>query len=194
MHRRPIATALFALITFALVSGCSENADDSATSEPVNLTREAFCLLDGMILLDHPGPKGQVVLKNGERHYFCDTKGLFSVLHDPNYKNKIDQAFVQDFGKRKWDSYKDRWIEANLAFFVMDSRRIGAMGPTLASFGGRTDAEAFANEFGGVVLTYAEFDRDKFESYQKRISQQFRDGSGGTSFAEEEDEHQHKHH
>ena len=148
-------------------------------------------MLDGMILLDHPGPKGQTILKNGEHQFFCDTKGLISTLFDPIHKNKIQHAFVQDFGKREWGSFSTNWIDVKQAFFVMDSSRFGAMGPTLVTFGSRADAEAFIEKFGGSLLAFSELNEEKFEAYQRRIRQQLRDAIGTISSPDEEATHQH---
>ncbi len=148
-------------------------------------------MLDGMILVDHPGPKGQVIFKNNEQHFFCDTKGLIATLYDQNYKAKIKQAFVQDFGKRKWGSYNDNWIDIKQAFLVMDSSRFGAMGPTLVTFGARADANSFAKEFGGKVLPFSQLNEEKFEAYQKRIRQQLRDTISNISAANNAATHQH---
>jgi len=148
-------------------------------------------MLDGMILLDHPGPKGQVIFKNGEQHFFCDTKGLISTLYDQNYQTKIAQAFVQDFGKRKWDSYNDNWISIQEAFLVMGSSQFGAMGPTLATFSTRADADSFAKEFGGEVLPFNQLNKEKFAAYQQRIRQQLRDTISNISAANNETAHQH---
>lgn len=189
MNRYPLV--LFLSLTLTLSFGCSEDSNNNITSTPRDLTRDAVCMLDGMILLDHPGPKGQVIFKNGEPHFFCDTKGLFSALYDPNYKTKIKQAFVQDFSKRSWGSYNDRWIEVEQAFFVMDSSRLGAMGPTLATFSLRSDAENFAKEFGGSVLAFNELNEEKFEAYQARIRQQLRDTVDGISSPDSEEAHHH---
>ncbi len=137
-----IISTLLAVLT--LSSGCSENGDSNTLSTPTDLTRDEVCMLDGMILLDHPGPKGQIIFKNDEQHFFCDTKGLISTLYDQNYKTKIKQAFVQDFGRRKWGSYNNNWINIKEAFLVIDSNQFGAMGPTLATFSIHTDADNFA--------------------------------------------------
>jgi copper chaperone NosL len=131
-----------------------------------------------MILSDHPGPKGQMIFKDGKHQYFCDTKGLFTTLYDPNYKMKIKQVFVQDFGQREWASYVDRWIDVNDAIFVLDSDKFGAMGPTLVSFAQRIDAEAFSKESGGTVLAFSEINQELFEEYLARVRQQLRDAVG----------------
>ncbi len=171
-------TLLFVVLLLLASAGCSNNEDAVSDGTPNDLTRSAVCLIDGMILADHPGPKGQAIFKDGKHHYFCDTKGLFSSLFDPNYKVKIKQAFVQDFGQREWGSYNDRWIDAESAFYVMDSKKFGAMGPTLVSFSKRADADSFVAEFGGTVVTFSEITEELFEEYQARIRQQLRDAVG----------------
>jgi len=187
-HLKIASSLLLALLLF---SGCSEKSNTQASYSPKDLTGDEVCMLDGMILRDHPGPKGQIIFKNGEPHFFCDTKGLISTLYDPNYKVKIKQAFVQDFGNREWGSYKDNWIDVKQAFFVMDSSRFGAMGPTLATFASRTDADNFAKEFGGSVLAFSELNEEKLEAYQKRIRQQLRNAIGNMSAPDDNMKHQH---
>ena len=151
-------------------------------------------MLDGMILIDYPGPKGQLILKNGESHFFCDTKGLVETLYNPDYKAKIRSAFVQDFAGREWGSYSDHWIDINQAFLVLDSGRFGAMGPTIASFSAREAADAFASQHGGKVLTIGELNEAEFEAYLKRVRQQLREAIGGATISGEvglTPEHQH---
>lgn len=132
-------------------------------------------MIDGMILLDYPGPKGQLFFKNGEPRFFCDTKGLITTLFNPDYKAKIKSAFVQDVGGREWGSYSDRWVDVNKAFLVFDSNKFGAMGPTIVTFSARADADAFVAENGGTVLTLAELDEPKLDDYLKRVRRQLRE-------------------
>lgn len=192
MNKHSLTILSSAVIAIALTIGCSDKSSTEATSTPKDLTRDEVCMLDGMILVDHPGPKGQVILKNGEHRFFCDTKGLISTLYDQNHKQKIKQAFVQDFANRKWGSYNDNWIDIQQAFIVMDSSQFGAMGPTLVTFAHRIDAETFIKEFGGSLLTYNELNAEKFEAYQKRIRQQLRDTIGNISTSNETAPHQHQ--
>lgn len=169
---------LLVVMLLTVTIGCSNSENSVSDGTPKDLTRSAVCLVDGMILVDHPGPKGQAIFKDGKHHYFCDIKGLFSSLFDPNYKVKIKQAFVQDFGQREWGSYNDRWIDVENALYVMDSKKFGAMGPTLVTFSQRADADSFANKFGGTVVTFSEMTEELFEEYQARIRQQLRDAIG----------------
>jgi len=187
-----LKTLLALAVTLLFVMGCSDNKSIVSDGTPENLTRSAVCLIDGMILVDHPGPKGQAIFKDGQHHFFCDIKGLFSSLYDPNYKMKIKQAFVQDFGQREWSSYNDRWIDVESAFYVMDSKKFGAMGPTLVSYSKRADADAFAKEFGGSVVAFSEITEELFEAYQARVRQQLRDAVGtGMPSKHEADHHGH---
>ncbi|MFC1684863.1 nitrous oxide reductase accessory protein NosL [Pseudomonadota bacterium] len=173
--------AIFVLIAVLSLAGCGEKEGASVADTPHDLTREEVCMIDGMILMDYPGPKGQLFLKNGEARFFCDTKGLISTLYDPDYQVKIKRAYVQDFSGRKWGSYSDRWIDVNQAFLVLGSAKFGAMGPTIATFGLRGDADAFAAEHGGDVMPFAEFDEGMLEDYLKGVRQQLRELTDLTS-------------
>jgi copper chaperone NosL len=42
------------------------------------------------------------------------------------------------------------------AFYVVGSKRLGAMGPTIPSFGTEADARAFAESHGGKTLRFGE--------------------------------------
>lgn len=192
MYRYSYKAVLVFIVVLITTSGCSDDKNSGVIGTAKEITRGAVCLIDGMILADHPGPKGQVIFKDGEHHYFCDTKGLISTLFDPNYKMKIQQAFVQDFGQREWGSYNDGWIDVKDAFLVLDSKKFGAMGPTVVPFSQRADADGFASEFGGSVLAFSELTEEKMEAYQARIQQQLRDAvSGISSHSENETSHGH---
>ena len=47
-----------------------------------------------------------------------------------------------------------------MAWYVVGSEKTGAMGKTLASFSLSTDAKAFADEFGGKVLSFKDVNQD----------------------------------
>jgi len=60
-------------------------------------------------------------------------------------------------GGTPWERPDDsRWVRAEAAWYVAGHRLPGAMGPTLASFARRAEAEAFARAHGGRVLAYDE--------------------------------------
>ncbi len=191
MNKSNFINTSFFLIVITILSGCNDSSNNNQSNIPIDITRDHVCMLDGMILLDHPGPKGQIILKNNEHQFFCDTKGLISTLYNPNYKTKIKHAFVQDFGNRQWGSYKDNWIDITKSFLVIDSHKVGSMGPTPATFSTNQEAENFAKQFGGSVIAFNAFTTDQFEAYQKRIRNSIRKNVNHVSAFNDTTTHKH---
>lgn len=134
-----------------LLAACAQPSHSVGPTEPAAGT---YCELDGMTLADHPGPKGQIRYADGHVAYFCDTMELLSMYLAPEQVRKIESAYTQDMAKADWDAPTGHWIRIEQAFYVEGSKRLGSMGPTLASFATRADAEAFAREYGGKVLAF----------------------------------------
>ncbi len=137
------------------LAGCGSK-DEAVAAQPVQLTREIVDSVDGMILLDYPGPKGQIHYASGKPDFFCDTVGLFSMYLQPEQQKRVRALFVQDMGQTDWKNPSGHWIDAKAAFYVAGSRARGAMGPTLASFAREEDARAFAGREGGKVYRFDE--------------------------------------
>jgi len=163
---RPITSCLrvstlalaLALGGTAMLAGCS-NAEPTAVQaiEPDRNTADA---LDGMILLDYPGPKGQIQYADGKPDFFCDTVGMFGVYLKPEQQRRVRGLFVQDMAQAEWKNPVGHWIDARGAFFVAGSKARGAMGATLASFAREEDARAFAAREGGHVLRFEQVTPD----------------------------------
>ncbi len=147
-------TLSLAMIVLALTA-CGKPAGSEA---PVSLDPSAgtYCSLDGMILAEHPGPKGQIRYTDGAVDYFCDTVELLSSLLQPEQARGVKGVYVQDMAQADWQKPVGHWIDAKTAFYVADSKVHGSMGPTLASFAQRPDAERFAAQQGGKVLAFSE--------------------------------------
>lgn len=141
----PLITALAA---------CSPS--EETTARPEAIMAGAACSLDGMILADFPGPKGQIHYTSSKPDYFCDTMELFSIYLQPEQRKRITGIFTQDMGKTDWEKPQDNWIDAKKAWFVLGSSKAGSMGPTLASFAEQKAAEDFAGQYGGKVLRFEE--------------------------------------
>lgn len=146
------------LSTSLALTACGEKP--GANNGPQVLPAGAACALDGMLLADYPGPKGQIQYVDGKLDAFCDTVELVSMLKQPETATRVAGAYVQDIGKTPWEKPVEHWIDANQAWFVVGSKRLGSMGPTFASFAERADADAFAKQFGGKVLTLAQITPD----------------------------------
>lgn len=149
-----------ALLAIGLLGGCGESASTAAVA-PHEIEHGTSCSLDGMLLADYPGPKAQIhYAGQDEPDFFCDTVEMFNIFLNPEQVRVVRGLFVQDMGEADWDDPKGHWIDAREAFYVHGSSRRGSMGPTIASFAKRADAEKFATEYGGKVYAFAEITRD----------------------------------
>lgn len=153
------------------LAGCSGRDTDGKPPAPVEITSSTACELDGMLLAEYPGPKAQVhYVGTPAPVYFCDTVEMFATLLRPEQVRTVAAAFVQDMGRADWDRPQGQWIDARQAVYVRGSKRLGSMGPTLASFAQEADAQRFIAQWGGAMLRYAE------------IKPEMVDLSGGANF------------
>ncbi len=142
-----------------LLGGCNEqSASQAAAQKALAIESGEECHLCGMLIGNFPGPKGQLYERGQSNNMkFCSTRDMFAYLLDPEHQHNIQSAFVHDMALSPWEHPdEETYIDARQAFYVLGSSRKGAMGPTLASFSQRADAEAFAREFGGEVATFAD--------------------------------------
>ncbi|WP_374503491.1 nitrous oxide reductase accessory protein NosL [Zoogloea sp.] len=155
----PTRKLILSLILAATLAACQEAAPPPSVA--VEIDAATACSLDGMILADYPGPKGQIQYEGASApEFFCDTVELFSVYLAPEQARKVKGVFVQDMAQTAWDKPVGHWIDAKSAFYVQGSKRHGSMGPTFASFAREEDARKFAAEQGGKVLRFAEVTPD----------------------------------
>ena len=73
------------------LTGCSQADNSSAQSlKPVEIDGATSCELDGMLLVDYPGPKGQIHYADAkEPAFFCDTMELLNTLIIPEVVRKV---------------------------------------------------------------------------------------------------------
>ena len=153
-------------ISIALLSACSDNSEQQDTMyKAVAMESTDECHICGMLITRFGGPKGEVFRKDqgGKALKFCSTKDMFSYYLDPENTRNISQLMVHDMSKMPWgsDSIDDNHlINAKTAWFVAGSSKKGAMGSTLASFSLQKDAQNFAKEFGGKVLSFNEVNQE----------------------------------
>ena len=150
---------LVVLSAIGMLAACGKGGD--STVAPVEIAKDTACALDGMLLADYPGPKAQIHYDGQPApEFFCDTMEMLSMYLRPEQARKVKAAYVQDMGKTEWDAPKGAWIDARSAFYVVGSKKRGAMGPTIPSFGTAADAQKFADGNGGKVLPFAQITPD----------------------------------
>ena len=160
--------AIITALTIAVTSlmSCSDKTDQQQMlHKAVAMESGDECHLCGMLITRFDGPKGEVFRKEtgAQVFKFCSTRDLFSYYLDPENKRNVAQIFVHDMSKMPWgsDSIDDKYfIDAKTAWYVVGSEKTGAMGDTLASFSQQSDAQAFAKEFGGKVISFADINYD----------------------------------
>jgi copper chaperone NosL len=147
--RRAAATLLLAVTALAACTTASEKP-----AQPAEISRDTTCSLDGMTLMDYPGPKAQILYEQGAPDFFCDTIELFATWLKPEQSKRVRAVYVQDMGQADWNQPTGHWIDARTAFYVAGSKLRGSMGPTIASFAREQDARALAAKEGGRVLRF----------------------------------------
>lgn len=143
-------------IAAAAVGACT----NPPATAPVEITRDTTCSLDGMTLMDYPGPKAQIQYAQGEPDFFCDTIEMFSTVLRPEQQKPVRAIYVQDMGQADWNTPVGHWIDAKTAFYVAGSKRRGSMGPTIVSFAREDDARALVAKEGGKVLRFEQVTPD----------------------------------
>ena len=159
VHLCMLRTATLLLVLMLSVSmfvGCGKSDNSAKSLPPIAIEPGDECHVCGMIIANFPGPKGEAYTRNSKTPLkFCSTRDLFSFLLQPESKAMVTQIYVHDMGKTDWEHPADSaFVDARAAWYVADQPLRGAMGPTLASFKQRKDAEAFREQHGGRLLRF----------------------------------------
>lgn len=161
-HPAPLPLALPLLILLLLLAGCDRTPAEVAAHLPITVTADDRCHVCGMAILGFPGPKGQAYTDEDEPPLkFCSISGMMAYLLQPGVGAQIREAYVHDMGTNDWEHPTDNsYIDARSAWYVSGHPLSGAMGPTLATFRNREDAERFAEKYGARVLAFDEITLD----------------------------------
>jgi copper chaperone NosL len=156
-----------ALLAFAgalALAGCNDQKTAAAPPPPQELTATAVGHYCGMNVLEHTGPKGQIILASRkEPVWFSSARDAISFTMLPEEPKDISAIYVSDMAKAPdWDKPgTTNWIDARKAFFVVGSRMKGGMGADEAvPFSDKGAADEFASENGGRVMAFAEVPKD----------------------------------
>lgn len=161
---RRLCLTLAFMVSALLVAGC-EGEKDAAPPAPFALTSEAIGRYCGMNVLEHAGPKGQVILdaKIGEPIWFSSARDTLAFTMLPEEPKDYAAVYVSDMGKApSWEKPGEtNWIDAKRAFYVIGSALRSGMGAEEAvPFSTRDAAEKFASKNGGKVVSFGDVPRD----------------------------------
>ena len=141
-----------AILLIVALAGCRDDA--ASRPAPVAMTQEAIGHFCQMNLLEHPGPKAQVHLKDMPNPlFFSQVRDAIAFRLLPEQDGEITAIYVSDMAAGPWDNPgPTNWIDAEGAFYVVGSARPGGMGtPELIPFGTQDAASGFADAHGGSV-------------------------------------------
>ncbi|GHD07586.1 nitrous oxide reductase accessory protein NosL [Tianweitania populi] len=172
------AWAIAALAASLLLGACSEEKV-AEMPPPFALTEEAMGRYCGMNVLEHAGPKGQIILdKIPEAIWFSSARDALAFTMLPEEPRNIAAIYVSDMSKApSWDQPgAENWIDAKTAYFVIESQQRGGMGNEEAvPFSKESDADAFVAKHGGRVVGFND------------VPQQYILGSGAPAQGDDED-------
>lgn len=158
-------TILFAAFAGVLaLTGCNDQKASEAPPKPQEMTASAVGRYCGMNIVEHPGPKGQIILASQkEPVWFSSARDAISFTMLPEEPKDIQAIYVSDMAKAlSWEEPgATNWVDAKKASFVIGSRMQGGMGGEEAvPFSDKSAAEKFAVANGGRVVTFSEVPKE----------------------------------
>jgi len=144
---------------FIFLAGCSQE-EKTEIIAPFALTDSAMGRYCGMNVLEHPGPKGQIILSPAnEPVWFSSARDTIAFTMLPEEPKSIGAIYVSDMAKApNWEEPgAENWVDAHKAFFVIESAAVGGMGAQEAvPFSTQEAAKEFVAEKGGRIVRFAE--------------------------------------
>ncbi len=148
--------ALIPLAALILLSACK--TEDEAP-KPVAMTAEAVGYYCQMNVLEHPGPKAQIHLKDMPYPlFFSQVRDAIAYQRMPEQEAQITAIYVSDMTKADWaEPGAENWMSLDQSVFVIGSSQTGGMGASEAvPFSDHAAAAEFAAKFGGKIMALAE--------------------------------------
>ena len=147
---------LITLIFIILLTAC-EKSQPIEVPPAQTLTREAngyYCL---MTVVNHNGPKGQIILSDKKQAlWFTSVRDTIAFTLSPEEPKNIAAIYVNDMTDANWDNPgAENWIDARKAWYVLESNLSGGMGAAEAvPFATKEGAESFRTKQGGKVYAF----------------------------------------
>ena len=147
----------------AIVVSCSQRQTSLTPIPPREISPDSVGHFCGMLLVEHPGPKGQIWLSGqAEPVWFASVTETFAfTMLDEEPKN-IAAIYVTDMGRaRSWEKPgPGLWIDARKAVYVIGGRLHAGMGANEAvPFSTPEQARRFAAANGARIVSFAAMPR-----------------------------------
>ena len=122
-----LALLLGVFLGVGALAGCKEDVA-GVPPPPHELTSAAIGYYCGMNLMEHGGPKGQIILASrSDPIWFSSARDAVSFTLLPEEPKDIRAIYVSDMAKApSWDDPGTKnWVDARKGFFVIGSRVAG---------------------------------------------------------------------
>lgn len=150
--------AIMAALAAFAVAGAAQAAGDLGTKP---ITDKDQCHACDMWITKYPGPKGEIVMKNGNVYKFCASKCMLCTLQRLGENDQIAGIYVHDVSKTDWEKPSDdAFIDAKKAWFVGGSSRKATMGKSFAPLPTKKLAVEFQKKYGGEIYTYDQLTKE----------------------------------
>lgn len=160
MRLAAVASAFAAVV---ILAGCGVE-EKTEIPQPYALTESAIGHYCGMNVLEHPGPKGQILLgRIPEPIWFSSARDAVAFTMLPDEPKNVAAVFVSDMAAAPtWEEPGAKnWIDARKAYFVIRSSKRGGMGAEeTIPFSTEAAARDFATKNGGEVVDFARIPPD----------------------------------
>ena len=143
-------------LPLSMLFACSETVPVDVPS-PQELSRDAIGYFCQMIVVEHKGPKGQIILRNqDEPLWFTSVRDTIAFTVMPGEPKNIAAIYVTDIGLASWDRPEaGTWVDGRKAWYVVNSDRNGGMGaPEFVPFSEKEDAVQFVSRHGGEIVDF----------------------------------------
>ncbi len=158
------------LIAMTLLTACGDG--DKPAEKPVAAVMKPtdtgyYC---SMRMDEHEGPKGQIFVR-GQKDpiWVSSVQQIFAFRYSPGEPRNLSAIYVNDMAQVKaWSDpgANDIWIDAEDAYYVVDSSFIGGMGaPDILPFSDEGKAVAFTLTHGGKVMKFNEVPEESAFNY-----------------------------
>lgn len=152
-----------ALFLAAALGACSSE-QAAEVPAPFVLIADATGHYCGMGVLEHDGPKGQIILTRAAGPvWFTSVRDTVAFTMLPEEPKNIAAIYVSDMGAAEsWERPgAENWIDAHEAHYVIGSSRRGGMGVSEAvPFATEEAAQGFAAEHGGEIVRFGDIPAD----------------------------------
>jgi nitrous oxide reductase accessory protein NosL len=131
--------------------------------EPMVIPSNITCGKCGMYPARFPQWQSQIIFTDGMMTPFDGCKCMFNFM---NSMDKFDKAHARNDIAVSWvkDFNSGKWLNAEDAFYIVGSQKMGPMGKELIPFSDQTAAMQFKGEHGGAIMSYTEITPDVLKS------------------------------